>query len=211
MRSIQVLKDMCPSLYSEADPAHDLSHIMRVFELCERMGPAEGADMEVLLAAALLHDVGCTPKHLGRDADSEGRSLRIAADVLAKVNMVETDRRRVLACIEAHGFSKAKDPPSLEGAILQDADRLDAMGAIGIARTFLVSGATGRPIYDVEDPLAVKRQVDDKRFGLDHFERKLLLLKDGMHTASAKVLAEGRHMYLLGFRDQLIAELKGRL
>jgi uncharacterized protein len=98
----------------------------------------------------------------------------------------------VAAMIRDHAFSKGVVPDTIEGRILQDADRLDAIGAIGIARCFASCAEMGSAFYDTEDPLAQRRPLDDKRFGLDHFEKKLLRLEGGMHTDAAKVLARER-------------------
>ena len=195
-------------LYKGADSAHDQGHAMRVLKLAEIIGKAEGADLTVLRPAALLHDIGCAPKHLGKEKESEDRTLVIARALLAKAGYSLKEMNAVLGMIGVHGYSRGIVPKDLEGKILQDADRLDAMGAIGIARTFLVGGSTNRPMYHLTDPWAKDREVDDKAYNLDHFKRKLLKLKDGMHTATARKLAKERHEFLEKYIEQMKKELE---
>jgi uncharacterized protein len=204
----RLLKAVRP-LFKDADSAHDLSHALRVLKLAETLGEAEGADLGILRPAALLHDIGCAPKHLGKEQESEGRTLEIARSLLLGNGYPKAATEAILAVIGVHGYSRGIVPETLEGKLLQDADRLDAMGAIGIARCFLVGGSTNRPMYDLEDPWAEGRVPDDKAFGLDHFFKKLVKLKDGMHSRTARKLAEERHRFLEAYLEQLLNELEG--
>jgi uncharacterized protein len=201
------LLDAARPLFKGADSAHDLGHALRVLRLAELLGKAEGADLDILRPAALLHDIGCAPKHLGKERESEGRTLRIARSLLLDNGYPKATTEAILGIIKVHGYSRGIVPRTLEGKLLQDADRLDAMGAIGIARCFLVGGSTNRPMYDLEDPWAKGRGLDDKAFGLDHFFRKLVRLKEGMHSRTAKRIAEERHRFLEAYLVQLRREL----
>lgn len=199
------------SLYKEADPAHDLSHILRVCRNARIIGEQEGADMQVLLLAALLHDVGA-------DLDSKGakgnkavqisRSLKISEDFLIRKGISEEVRKKVLYAIEVHSFSRGIVPATLEAEILQDADRLDAMGAIGIARVFLTGGSLKRDLYDPKDPFCRDREPDDERWNLDHFYRKLLKLESGMHTEIARALARERSIVMRRYLADLEKEIE---
>jgi len=195
-------------LFKSSDSAHDQGHAMRVLKLAEVLGKAEGADLSILRPAALLHDIGCAPKHLGKEKESEDRTLILARAMLSKAGYGLKDIQTILDMIKVHGYSRGIVPTDLEGKILQDADRLDAMGAIGIARTFLVGGSTNRPMYHLDDPWAKGREADDKAYNLDHFKRKLLKLKDGMHTATARKLAQERHEFLEKYLEQMKRELE---
>jgi uncharacterized protein len=195
-------------LYKGADSAHDLGHAMRVLKLAQMIGKAEGADLSVLRPAAILHDIGCAPKHLGKERESEDRTLVTAKGLLTKAGYSTKEIEKVLGMIGVHGYSRGIVPKDLEGKILQDADRLDAMGAVGIARTFLVGGSINRPMYHLDDPWAKRRDVDDKAYNLDHFKRKLLKLKDGMHTKTARKLASERHKFLVKYLEQMKKELE---
>jgi uncharacterized protein len=106
-----------------------------------------------------------------------------------------------------HSFSRGLVPDTLEGKVLQDADRLDAIGAIGIARLFATSAAMRRPFYAEEDPFARAREPDDKQFGVDHFFRKLLRIRDGLHTETARAIAAERHDFMHAYLEQLAREI----
>lgn len=196
-------------LYEGADPAHDLSHILRVCRNAQVIGEEEGADMQVLLLAALLHDVGSGSKGAKVDkAESVSWSLRTAENFLAREGIPEEIRRKVLYAIEVHSFSRGIVPATLEAEILQDADRLDAIGAIGIARVFLTGGSLMRELYNPEDPFCKGREPDDERWNLDHFYRKLLKLESGMHTKTARKLAEERSMVMRRYLSDLQKEIE---
>jgi uncharacterized protein len=194
-------------MYETADSAHDFSHIMRVYRSAKKIGKAEGADMQVLLFAALLHDVGAESKLTGASAESDALRLRIAEEFLMKNGLPEDLRNRVLYAIDVHRFSKGIVPTTLEAKILQDADRLDAIGAIGIARVFTTGGTMGRSMYNPGDPFCANREPDDRKWNLDHFFKKLLKLESGMHTETAKRIAKRRgnvmRQYLLDLQNEI--------
>ena len=194
-------------MYEAADSAHDFSHIMRVYKSAQKIGKAEGADMQVLLYAALLHDVGAESKLSGPSAESDALRLRIAEEFLKKKSLPEDLRNKILYAIDVHRFSKGIVPATKEAKILQDADRLDAMGAIGIARVFTTGGAIGRRMYNPEDPFCANREPDDRKWNLDHFYRKLLKLESGIYTETAKRIAKRRgnvmRQYLLDLQNEI--------
>ncbi len=205
----RLLEEVRP-LYEDADPAHDFSHILRVCKNARFIGEREGADMQVLLLAALLHDAGSGSKSArGAKAESISRSQKIAQDFLIRKGIAEDVRRQVLYAVEVHSFSRSIMPATLEAKILQDADRLDAMGAIGIARVFLTGGSMKRALYNPKDPFCKDREPDDGRWNLDHFYRKLLLLESGMHTGTARALASRRSMVMRRYLTDLQKEIEG--
>lgn len=195
------------AMYESADSAHDFSHIMRVYKSAQKIGMAEGADMRVLLLAALLHDVGAESKLSGPSAESDALRLQIAEEFLKKKSLTEDLRNRVLYAIDVHRFSKGIAPATREAKILQDADRLDAMGAIGIARVFMTGGAMGRKFYSPEDPFCVTRAPDDKMWNLDHFFKKIMKLESGMHTETARMIARRRAAVLERYLVDLQKEI----
>ncbi len=201
-----LLEEVMP-LYEGKDPAHDFSHALRVCRNARAIGEEEGADLQIVTLAALLHDAGSGPKLREKSAEAERRRLAAVEDLLKRRDMTEDVRDRVLRAVETHSFSKGKKPDSLEAAVLQDADRLDAIGAIGIARVFLTGGALGRPLYNPEDPFCKEREPDDGRWNLDHFYRKLLKLEEGMHTGAGRRLARRRgavlRRYLMDLEDEI--------
>ena len=195
------------AMYESADSAHDFSHIMRVYKSAQRIGKAEGADMQVLLYAALLHDVGDESKLSGPSAESDALRLRIAEEFLNKKSLTENLRNKVLYAIDVHRFSKGIVPATREAKILQDADRLDAMGAIGIARVFMTGGAMGRKFYSPDDPFCKTRAPDDKMWNLDHFFKKIMKLESGMYTETARMIARRRAAVLERYLGDLQKEI----
>ena len=196
-------------MYRGADPAHDFSHISRVYKNATIIGREEGADMQVLLLAALLHDVGSEKKH--EHGEPEGQGKKAVEAFLESIGLEEQAREKVLYAVDVHRFSGKIVPVTLEARILQDADRLDAIGAMGIARVFLTGGALGRELYSPDDPFCRAREPDDTKWNLDHFYKKLLKLESGMHTKSGKKLAAGRttilRRYLLDLEEEIGTKL----
>ncbi len=199
--------DEIKEMYESADSAHDFSHILRVYKNAQKIGKAEGADMQVLLYAALLHDVGAESKLSGESAESDALRLGIAEDFLKKKSLPEDLRNKVLYAIDVHRFSKGIVPATKEAKILQDADRLDAMGAIGIARVFITGGSMGRKFYSPDDPFCKTRAPDDKMWNLDHFFKKLLKLESGMYTETARRIAKRRAVVLKQYLVDLQMEI----
>lgn len=190
------------------DPGHDMAHIDRVYAIAELIGRKEGADLEVLLAAALLHDLVVHPKGSEKRSRSADDSAALAQKMLQKRGWPGDRIERVLYCIRSHSYSKNVNPVTLEAKILQDADRLDALGAIGIARTFSVGGTEMRRFYNPDDPFCkTDRKPEDAKWTLDHFKAKLLKLEGTMHTASAKKMAHGRTRFMEAFLAQLEKEI----
>ena len=203
--NVNASMDEIKPLYEGADPAHDISHIIRVYSNAKWIGEKESADMTVLLLAALLHDAGSKPE----DKSAKPMETKAAEDFLKKKCIPKDIRNKIVYAIKVHRFSKGITPRTLEAKILQDADRLDAMGAIGIARVFMTGGALGRALYNLNDPFCTAREPDDKIWNLDHFYRKLLKLESGMHTDAAKKLARRRTAVLKRYLTDLKEELEG--
>jgi len=211
---VEPIMDAIRAMYAGADPAHDFSHIMRVFRNAKVIGEEEGADMQVLLLAALLHDAFAGPKNPNSPDSSESGSTdsrsarrRLVDDLLEKMEISAEKREKVLYAVEVHRFSRGIVPKTPEARILQDADRLDAMGAIGIARVFMTGGTLGRALCSPEDPFCRAREPDDGLWNLDHFYRKLLKLEAGMHTVTARRLAERRAAVLRRYLQDLEEEI----
>ncbi|HII06831.1 MAG TPA: HD domain-containing protein [Methanotrichaceae archaeon] len=203
---VSLLEEVKP-FYEGKDPAHDFSHALRVYRNAKVIGEKEGADMQVLFLAALLHDAGSGSKLQKRSAETEARKLATVEEFLKSRDLPEDVIKKVLRAVEVHSFSKGIEPATLEAKVLQDADRLDAIGAIGIARVFLTGGALGRDLYNPEDPFCKEREPDDGRWNLDHFFKKLLKLEDGMHTETAKRLAKRRGIVLRRYLTDLEDEI----
>ncbi|MBC3207749.1 HD domain-containing protein [Pseudomonas sp. SWRI111] len=189
------------------DGAHDLAHLQRVWHNARTLHETEGGDLEVLLAAVLLHDCVSVEKNSPLRSQASRLAADKASSVLKEMNWPREKIASVAHAIEAHSFSANITPLTLEAKIVQDADRLDSLGMLGVARTFYVAGRMGAALYDPQDPLARERDYDDTRFCLDHFQTKLLHLADGFQTAAGQRLAQIRHQRLKGFMEQLKEEI----
>jgi uncharacterized protein len=190
-------------------PAHDFLHVTRVKETARRIGLAEGANLDVVVPAALLHELfnyskGHPQSHLSGEV-----CAGLAVDVLRQNDCPPHLIDPIRECIRIHAFSRGVVPETLEGKVLQDADRLDAIGAIGIARCFATCAEMAVPFYQSDDPFCRSREPDDKQWGLDHFYRKLLRIPDGLHTAAARAIAGDRIRFMETFLEQFKQELLG--
>lgn len=189
------------------DPAHDWLHVRRVVANARRLADAEGADRGVCATAALLHELFNHPKGHPESHRSGEVCAEHARALLREHGADEAFVEAVGYAIAVHPFSLGVLPTTLEARVLQDADRLDAIGAIGLARCFATCAAMRRPFYEEADPFCERRSPDDKLWGIDHVYKKLLKLRDGMHTATARALAARRNEVIARFMDDLRAEI----
>jgi uncharacterized protein len=204
----EIIKRKVKKILEGRDPAHDFYHIMRVYKNAKIIGRREGTNMEILLPAVLLHDLVVYPKGSTESYKSSDDSADLAENILQSYGYSQDKISQISYCIRAHSYSKRLVPASLEGKILQDADRLDALGAIGIARTFSVGGSENRRFYNVDDPFCKSdRALNDKAWTLDHFQMKLLKLEEFMHTRTAKKMARQRTKFMILFIRQLQKEI----
>ncbi|MDI3271510.1 HD domain-containing protein [Pseudomonas sp. AL03] len=193
-------KQLLPhALEPSEDGAHDLSHLQRVWHNVRTVHAEEGGDLEVLLATVLLHDCVAVEKNSPLRSQASRLAAEKASIVLADMAWPGAKISAVAHAIEAHSFSANIAPTTLEAKIMQDADRLDSLGMLGVARTFYIAGRMGSALYDPQDPEAKEREYDDKRFCLDHFQTKLLHLADRFQTTTGQRLAQIRHERLKGF------------
>jgi uncharacterized protein len=204
---LEELKTIARDAAAGADSAHDWQHVLRVSASAATLCAAEGADAEVAVPAALLHELVNLPKDHPESARSGELCAERALVVLAELRWPADRAQRIAYCISVHGFSRGIVPDTLEAKVLQDADRLDAIGAVGVARCFATGAVMRQPFYDPEDPFCARRQPDDKRFSVDHFYRKLLRIESTLHTATARRLAAERSRFMEAFLHQLGAEL----
>ena len=189
------------------DPAHDFEHTMRVYKNAKKICKKEKANEKLVLSAALLHDIVSYPKSDKRSKISSIESAKKSKKILEKLDFSKDEITIISDAIRDHSFSQNKIPKTLEGQILQDADRLDALGAIGIARVFATGGSLKRPFYNIDDPFCKRRIPNDKICTVDHFFQKLLKLESLMNTKSGKAEAKKRTRILKEFLTQLKQEL----
>lgn len=210
MRVIENAKAFVKELFSSEFSGHDHFHTFRVLAAADKLAMEEGADMFTVRLAALLHDVDDV-KLSPETADDLGRARAFMAEQGVDPDAAE----RVCAVIKQISFKGTDSvvPDSLEGMVVQDADRLDAIGAIGIARCFAFGGSRKRPLYDPEVPpvsdMNEAQYRNSNSSSLNHFYEKLFLLKDMMNTPSAKRMAEERDSFMHFFTNEFLAEWKG--
>jgi uncharacterized protein len=194
----------------EFDGGHDFSHLARVLTNAQQigLGEAERADIdwEVISAAVTFHDAINLPKNSPQRHLASTKSAEFAVGILGEF-MSEQQLVRVEEAIRTHSFSSGFEPECIEARIVTDADRLESLGAFGIARTFYVGGRMGGSILHQADPFGRNRALDDRNYSLDHFFAKLLTLKDKMTTDAGRELAAQRHRFLEQFIEQIALEL----
>jgi uncharacterized protein len=204
------LEDVLLSQADTADGSHDLSHLRRVKRIALQIAERErDGDHDILVAAGYLHDLVNLPKSHPDRANASRLSAAAARPILSGLGMTDDRIDAIVHAIEAHSFSAGIAPLTIEAKILQDADRFDALGAIGIARLFYIAGSLGSKLFDQDDPFGEARTLDDRRFALDHFEVKLLKLPQTMNTNSARELAQSRVGFLRAYLRQLRDEIQG--
>ena len=203
MNQIENLKKIAKKKLMNNDPAHDFEHIMRVYRNAEKICKTESGNKKLVLSAVLLHDI---IKNKNQKNSSE-KSAKLAEKIL-KENHFSPDEIMIISdAIKEHSFSKGRIPSTPEGKILQDADRLDAIGAIGLARVFSFSGSNNRPLYDPKDPFSKNRNLNDNKWALDHFFKKLLTLEQKMNTKTGKLLAKKRTKILKNYLKEIKDEI----
>jgi uncharacterized protein len=207
------LQNLCLDYLADVmatDPAHDISHVKRVVQNTLILTQAENGNTAISVPAAWLHDCVCVPKDSPLRKKASQLAAREAVRFLESVKYPSDLLPQIYHAIEAHSFSANIPAETLEARIVQDADRLEAVGAIGIARCFLTGGNMGTPLYEPSDPFAQSRDLDDRRYTLDHFYCKLLGLADTMKTAAGKAEAIKRTEYMQAFLQQLGSEIGHR-
>ncbi|MDO6727169.1 HD domain-containing protein [Cognatishimia sp. 1_MG-2023] len=194
------------------DPAHDILHLDRVWAQARRIAKDEGIkDRRVLLAAAYLHDLVNLPKDSPNRKQASTLSAEKAEPILAKLGYSDDEIKAAQHAIKAHSYSADIPPETREAEILRDADRLDALGAVGIARTFMVAGTMDRPLADPIDPFAANRRLDDQLWSIDHWHLKLLQLPNEMNTRKGRKIARKRAKLMLAYLVQLSKEMDTNL
>lgn len=199
--------------YRGAESAHDFDHVLRVLTLTERLARAEGADIEIVRAAALLHDIARKEE----DETSSGDHAQMAADrarVILLARGVEAERANAVShAIAAHRFRGSTSPQTLEAKILFDADKLDSIGAIGVARAYAVAGALNQRLWSEALPnqVATRDQHNSMHSPVAEFVVKLSQVRERVYTAAAHEIAEERHVFMVEFFARLEREVRGEI
>ncbi|HHF3032899.1 HD domain-containing protein [Vibrio diabolicus] len=191
----------------QVDAAHDISHVQRVVNTAKKLAVEEGADLSIVLPAAYLHDCFTYPKDHPNRKQSSIIAAKKAVAFLESIDYPQQYHDAIAHTIEAHSFSANIRPNTLEAKVVQDADRLDALGAIGITRCIQVSTEFDAQLYDDKDIFAQQRELDDKQFTLDHFQTKLFKIAETMNTESARREAQKRKAFMQAYIEQLHDEV----
>lgn len=207
---IENAKNYIREFFRDESTGHDYYHIMRVYKLAVSIAQKENADMFIVELAAILHDVDDS-KIVGKDSNN-------AYNFLKSQDIDEDTFNKVMYIIENQSYRKTMENKSklktIEAMIVQDADRLDGIGAIGIARVFTYGGGKNRQIYDPNQPISTymteEQYVNNKSTSINHFYEKLLKLKDLMNTSEAKKLAENRHRFMEEYLQEFFDEWEGK-
>ncbi|WP_373231018.1 HD domain-containing protein [Cohnella sp.] len=209
---ISAAERFCRSELENDPTGHDWWHIHRVVQMAERLASEEGADSFICMIAALLHDVADEKLN-----ESKESGLHKVRDWLEGQLLAEEERQHIMEIISTMSYNAGTNPlmRTLEGKVVQDADRLDAIGAIAIARTFLYAGWKGHPIHDPQlpprDSMTPAEYRHDKSTAINHFHEKLLKLKDCVNTSSARRIAEERHSYMEKYVERFYQEWEGQV
>lgn len=191
------------------DGSHDTAHFRRVYKLACEINDGEGGacDALILLAAAYFHDAVNPPKDSPLRSKASTLSADLAETELLKMGFPTEKIEGVKHAIAAHSFSANIPCETLEAKVIQDADRMEALGALGIMRNMYTSGRMGSKLFHPDDIMGQSRDLNDKQYAIDHFELKLLRLPDMMQTETGRKIAAERAQFMIEFRDQLIREV----
>lgn len=208
MDKIRKLAELVRPFYGSDDPAHDWPHIGRVAATAKKLAEGESVQLECILAGVYCHDLINLPKN----HPDRSRASELAADkaepLLKEVGFNSSEISLIRSCIIEHSFSRGLKPSSLESAIVQDSDRLDSLGAIGVLRCASVNTLMKSKYYDPFDPFAEDRELDDKNFMIDHYYVKLFKLPELMVTEAGKKEGQARVEFMKSFLAKLSEEIR---
>ncbi|MBW1722085.1 MAG: HD domain-containing protein [Deltaproteobacteria bacterium] len=209
---MEEIKTFAMGFFAKAPGSHDWQHVLRVRNLCLHIAETEGADRQVLEIAAYLHDIGRPAQEASRGRICHGeRGAKIAGEFLERYPLDRETRNNILHCIRTHRFRGNHAPKTLEAKILFDADKLDAIGAVGVARAFLFAGEVGatlhNPYLDPEEAEA----YSEEDTGYREYKLKLAKIKERMLTREGKRLAQERHAFMEAFFERFLEEVEGRV
>ncbi len=207
---LQEVRQLAEQMFQNISGSHDWDHTLRVYRLCKRIGVVEKADLFVLKTAALLHDIGrgCQDRTNGEICHAQA-GAEMADSMISHMAFSSDQKNNILHCIRSHRFRGGQEPKTIEAKVLFDADKLDAIGAVGVARAYLFAGEVGarlhNPHNDIENTSAYSREDT----GYREFKVKLCKIKDRIMTAEGQRIAQARHEFMSVFFERLIEENEG--
>lgn len=207
----EIVKEV-KEIFTNARKSHDWEHTERVYNMCMHIGNVEGANLDVLKFAAILHDIGREEqdKSHGKVCHAE-RGAELAEKILMKHNVDGQIINKVKHCIETHRSRGKKIPQSLEAKVLYDSDKLDSIGAIGIGRAFVFAGEVGAKVHNKSVDVKNTKPYTEEDTAYREFLAVLCKIKGRMLTKEGKRIAEGRHKFMVGFFERLNVEVDGEL
>ncbi len=209
MEQILKLIPLVKPFYEEnLDPSHDWPHIGRVVKTARHLAEGSKVNLQVLLAAVYCHDLVNLPKDHPERKNASTMAADKAKEFLSEAGFNDDDIKHIQQCVIEHSFSKGLKPTSLESAILQDSDRLDTLGAIGVLRCATVNTLMKASYYEPQDPLAQDRELNDKKYMVDHYFVKIFKLPEMMNTEEGRSIAFERVEYMKDFLSELIDEVR---
>ena len=208
---VDTVKKIAKAFFDGSRGSHDWEHTLRVCRLCERIGRAEGVDMNVLRVAAYLHDIGRSHQDNSNGAICHAeKGARMAEPIVNKLPLSETQKKNVLHCILSHRFRGRHAPGTPEARVLFDADKLDAIGAVGVARAYLFAGEVGARLHNPDIDLAETRPYSEDDTGFREFKVKLCRIKERILTREGRKLAKERHTFMADFFKRFLQEYEGK-
>jgi uncharacterized protein len=207
---LEDIRRMARTIFEGAALSHDWEHTERVYRLSMRIGKVEGADLETLAIASLLHDIGRVREHASRGTVCHARlGAEMAMEILSGFDMPDPKKELVAHCILTHRFRNSHAPETMEAKCLFDADKLDAIGAVGIARAYLFAGEVGAMLHNPgADPWETSPYSRDDT-GYREYRVKLCAIRDRMLTHEGRRLAEDRHAFMEAFFERFLLEHEG--
>ncbi|MBR9979620.1 MAG: HD domain-containing protein [Desulfatitalea sp.] len=207
---VATIRDAARACFADARGSHDWDHTLRVHALCLRIGPKEGADIVVLEAAAYLHDIGRAAQDAAHGSVCHARQgAERARSLLAPLALDEARKVNIVHCVHAHRFRDGNAPATVEARVLFDADKLDAIGAVGVARAYLFAGELGARLHNPGLSPEAARPYSRDDTGHREFVVKLRTIKDRMLTTEGRRLALERHAFMVSFFERFIREYDG--
>lgn len=207
---VESVRKSARDLLNGARASHDWDHTQRVCGLCERIGPREGADMVALRIAALLHDIGRSSQDKANGAICHAeKGAQMARSLVNGLPLSRERRENIIHCIRSHRFRGDVGPESTEARVLFDADKLDAIGAVGVARAYLFAGEVGARLHNTDVNIEETEPYSREDTGYREYRVKLRGIRDRILTKEGRRLAEARHAFMTRFFKRFLKEYEG--